>query len=67
MKNFSVIQYYPAGGGFKVSIVSATCVEDAFNKYVKHNNYKGSPNLNIKEISGEVCEIISYDNPSYEG
>lgn len=67
MKNFSVVQYYPAGGGFKVSIVSASNIEDAFKKYVKHTNYKGPPISNIKEISGEVCEIISYDNPSYEG
>lgn len=67
MKTFSVIEYGPAGSGFKVSIVKASSVEEAFTKYVEHTNYKGTPNLNVKEVTGEVCEILSYDNPHYEG
>lgn len=72
-KYFSVIQHLAAGSGFKVFVVKARSIEDAFDRYAKATNYKGPPNLNIEEIrftvfaTGDVSLILEYDNPSYEG
>jgi hypothetical protein len=67
LKIFAVTEYLPAGAGFKVTIVKASSLEEAFTKYTSHTNYKCNINLDVKEVVGEVCEIVTFNNPHYEG
>ena len=68
MKNFSIIENFPADAGHKISIVKATTREEALTLYKEHSHRCCLPSwIDAKELTEQVTEVYRYDNPNYEG
>jgi len=67
LKVFAIIHYLIADSGYVITLVKAESKEEAIKKYKISKSFRWDIGIHIEEITQDVQEILSYDNPNYEG